>query len=163
MRKLLIFFKVTNADAKFIAQVIHQKGEGFEECLIAICIDEREAEYAEKKIVNMGWVGEKVGAELMGIIIKMFRQEAYDRAAEIEHLLSSHPARIRIIIENGYEEELLARLIKRENPDAVVWVKRKEGWLQRLLKRKPSLPSELHEKIQVIFFNDKILSKERKP
>ena len=133
--KVLVFARVDLVDAQKINEVL-SKEKNITVCIVCIFIDEKEISYAEKKIVNTGWVGEKIGSELMASITRAFRQEAYTRADEIENALKSDNYQLRILIETGSESVILERLLQREKPDRVILFKQKRGWWSRFLRTK---------------------------
>lgn len=137
LRRALLFGKVMNMDEEKVANFINSQKSNFDEFILCFCIDQKDAEYVERNIVTKGWAGEKVGAELSSLILRKMRQKAYKMGEEIKKKVGD--VRLRLITEIDYEENLLRRIIERENPEKIVWFRGRVSFWKRIFRKKPVL------------------------
>lgn len=132
-KKILLIISFLRSSPETIRSAINIAARDKAELVVFFALDEQYATRIANKLTNEGWLGHKPSEQLYKALLKEYRLQAEMKVEEIARQAENSGVTIRPIIRSGAILEETLNIARLEEPDLIIFTRRKRSKLSRLI------------------------------
>jgi nucleotide-binding universal stress UspA family protein len=131
--KILLIISFLRSSPEIIKNAINIAARDKAELVVFFALDEQYAHRIADKLTHEGWIGHKPSEQLYQALLKEYRLQAEMKVEEIGKQAKKKDVKVRAIIRSGAILEETLNIARLEEPDLIIFTRRKRSKLSRLI------------------------------